>query len=86
MPRMKQVEAAIGEADAETAPRQRASCSSSVGAVEHDLLLGRERRMRQQPDRSSEAETAAVPRLPTTIEAAALAARVASSNPAPSRQ
>ena len=80
---MKQIEAAIGEADAQPRPTPFVEALVEHCPVEHDLLLGREGGGRKERARSSAAEAVAVPRLPTTTAAAALAARMAGSKPEP---
>ena len=81
---MQEIEAAVGEADAQ----------ALRGATRRAARRAPTSRTRSSPRarataaagcgaRSSAAETVAVPRLPTTTAAAALAARIAGSKPAP---
>ena len=85
MAAMQQVEAAIGEADAQALTAPLGEPLVEQRAVEDDLVLGGERRSRQHAVRAvRRRDTVAVPRLPTTTAAAALAARIAASKSAPS--
>ena len=80
---MQQIEAAIGEADAQSLPPPFGEPLVEQRAVEDDLVFGRERRRRQQRDGATRRpSTVAVPRLPTTMAPAALAARTATSKSA----
>ena len=82
---MQEIEAAVGEADAQVlrAPlrraARRASCQSNTIFSSVASAAGR-----QDARAQLAADTVAVPRLPTTTEAAALAARIAASKSAPS--
>ena len=84
---MQDVEAAVGEADARPLAAPFGQPLFEHRPIEDDLLLGRERQRREVGGGAAPtAETVAVPRLPTTTAAAALAARIAGSKsqPAPS--
>ena len=76
---VQEIEAAIGEADAQTPLRQSASRSSSTDQSNTIFSSGASEAAGRMRERSSAAETVAVPRLPTTTAAAALAARTAAS-------
>ena len=79
---MQKIEAAVGEADAQALPPPFGEALVEQRPVEHDLFLRRERRRRQNARAQFGAESVAVPRLPTTTEAAALATRMADSKSA----
>ncbi len=81
---MQQIEAAVGEADAQArAGATRASRSSSTDQSNTIFSSGARSAAGRRRARSSAGETVAVPRLPTTTAAAALAARIAASKSAP---